>query len=142
MGRKGERVAEYVDIDAPISFAVYQRNRRIEATLRQILENNDATIPSVWISVEERLPQDGQKVLCLQDRKYYGIGMTYRILTYAENLEDVDDADFARERRSGWYYYDSEYGNCEATDIVYWMPLPQPPRKAEATTTDSMMRKG
>ena len=35
-------MAEYIDIDAPIDFAVYERNRRITATLRQLLEINDA----------------------------------------------------------------------------------------------------
>ena len=35
-------MSDYIDIDAPIDFAVYERNRRIQATLRQILESNDA----------------------------------------------------------------------------------------------------
>ncbi len=35
-------MADYIDIDAPIDVAVYQRNRRIKVTLRQILESNDA----------------------------------------------------------------------------------------------------
>ena len=35
-------MAEYIDIDAPIDFAVYERNRRITATLRQLLESNGA----------------------------------------------------------------------------------------------------
>ncbi len=35
-------MAEYIDIDTPIDVAVYQRNRRIQVTLRQILESNDA----------------------------------------------------------------------------------------------------
>ena len=35
-------MAEYIEIDAPIDVAVYQRNRRIKVTLRQILESNDA----------------------------------------------------------------------------------------------------
>lgn len=35
-------MADYIDIDAPIDFAVYERNRRITATLRQLLESNNA----------------------------------------------------------------------------------------------------
>ena len=35
-------MAEYIDIDTPIDVAVYQRNRRIQVTIRQILESNDA----------------------------------------------------------------------------------------------------
>ena len=35
-------MAEYIDIDTTIDVAVYQRNRRIQVTLRQILESNDA----------------------------------------------------------------------------------------------------
>lgn len=35
-------MAEYIDIDAPIDVAVYQRNKRMQITIRQILESNDA----------------------------------------------------------------------------------------------------
>ena len=35
-------MADYIDIDTPIDVAVYQRNGRIQVTLRQILESNDA----------------------------------------------------------------------------------------------------
>ena len=35
-------MAEYIDIDATIDFAVYERNRRVKATLRNVLESNDA----------------------------------------------------------------------------------------------------
>lgn len=35
-------MADYIDIDFPIDVAVYQRNRRIKVTLRQILDSNDA----------------------------------------------------------------------------------------------------
>lgn len=35
-------MAEYIDIDAPIDVAIYERNRRIQVTLRQILDSNDA----------------------------------------------------------------------------------------------------
>lgn len=35
-------MADYIDIDTPIDVAVYQRNRRIQVTLRQILDSNDA----------------------------------------------------------------------------------------------------
>lgn len=35
-------MAEYIDIDAPIDVALYQRNKRAQITIRQILESNDA----------------------------------------------------------------------------------------------------
>lgn len=35
-------MSDYIDIDTPIDVAVYQRNRRIQVTLRQILDSNDA----------------------------------------------------------------------------------------------------
>ena len=35
-------MSDYIDIDTPIDVAVYQSNRRIKVTLRQILESNDS----------------------------------------------------------------------------------------------------
>ena len=31
--------------------------------------------------------------------------------------------------QAGWYYYNDEWGYREEKDIVFWMPLPKPPKK-------------
>ena len=49
-------MATYIDIDAPIDVAVYQRNRRITVTLRQILESNDAK----WTAADVRENKRGK----------------------------------------------------------------------------------
>lgn len=33
-------MAEYIDIDAPIDVAIYRRNKRVQITIRQLLESN------------------------------------------------------------------------------------------------------
>ena len=59
-----------------------------------------------WISVEDRLPEDGQEVLCF----------------CAGNLADV-------YTWTGEEWEDS-YGYYEDGDIIsHWMPLPDPPEK-------------
>ena len=37
---EGEKMAEYIDIDAPIDVAIYRRNERVQITIRQLLESN------------------------------------------------------------------------------------------------------
>lgn len=124
-------MAEYIDIDAPIDVAVYQRNRRIQVTLRQILESNDAKYeradvrPVAWIDVNDRLPdlhddvwEDGDEivrykvsdpVLCV----YNGGEQTVAV------YEIDNDVDFG-----GWV-------NCHDSSnlhtVTHWMELPTLP---------------
>lgn len=62
-------MAEYIDIDAPIDVAVYQRNRRIQVTLRQILESNDAKYERADV-VSGRDFRDCRNELCLKCGDY------------------------------------------------------------------------
>ena len=72
-------MAEYIDIDAPIDVAVYQRNRRIQVTLRQILESNDAkyecadvrpVVRGKWIDAVQSC-HDSPHVKCSVCGEYY-----------------------------------------------------------------------
>ena len=46
--------------------------------------------------------------------------------SFAKNLYRVDDFAFYHKHKCGWYDYDSEYGYWEDTNVIAWMPLPQP----------------
>ena len=61
-----------------------------------------------WISVSDRLPEDG-----------------IRVLTYADN-----SAMFVASRDDGWYVDTGEYYySSPFTNITHWMPLPEPPKE-------------
>lgn len=70
-----------------------------------------AKVPQ-WISVEERLPEFGERVLVcgriddFGDEPEYGIDIAYR---YHAGVEHID------------FYWDSTF------DVTHWMPLPEPP---------------
>ena len=112
MGRKGERMAEWTMIES----------RPMDEEERQYYSERFG----YDIADEEavifccQLPEHGQEVLVCN--KYGNIW-----------IDTFDD--------------DPDYGvgfetNGDMDGLIAWMPLPQPPQKAEATTTDSMMRKG
>jgi len=91
-------MAEYIDIDAPIDVAVYQRNRRIQVTLRQILESNDAkyeaadmrpVVRGKW----EHLTMDKHSQTCSACRTIY-----YNILDYPFNFCPNCGADMREEK--------------------------------------------
>lgn len=67
------------------------------------------TPPNEWVSVEERLPEPGERVLAT------GCGFV---------------GEFYINKRGQWQRYNV---NCSellmALDILYWMPLPEPPGK-------------
>lgn len=63
-----------------------------------------------WISVKDRLPEDGERVLTLDE---YG---DIRIEQYGEQEYD---------------WFDDGTGLNSMTTILYWMPLPEPPEVEE-----------
>lgn len=70
-----------------------------------------------WISVEERLPEFGERVLVcgriddFGDEPEYGIDIAYR---YHAGVEHID------------FYWDSTF------DVTHWMPLPVHPQEVPA----------
>ena len=69
-----------------------------------------------WISVEERLPEDWQKILCYQP---YTENSQIMVLAYSKEyfVEINDDDKFTdNPQDDGFYNY-----------ITHWMPLPKRP---------------
>ena len=73
------------------------------------------TPPNEWVSVEDRLPEPGERVLAT-DCGFVG--------------------EFYINKRGKWQRYNV---NCSellmALDILYWMPLPEPPEKEKERAT-------
>lgn len=66
-----------------------------------------------WISVKERLPEGGQ-----------------RVLTFGPIYRSVSEMLFIKQPGKNYYYLDG--GRLvEPTFITHWMPLPDPPKEAE-----------
>jgi hypothetical protein len=65
-----------------------------------------------WISVEDRLPEDGTRVLCWYQYYHYGkeaITPEYGIGYY-------------------WKGWGGEVACGKDCKVLYWMPLPEPPK--------------
>ena len=82
-----------------------------------------------WIPVSEKLPEDGTYLVTVE--RTTGKPRV-EVMSFAKDLNKVDDYDFPKHK-CGWYDYDSEYGYWEDTDVIAWMPLPQPydPQESE-----------
>ncbi len=73
----------------------------------------DTTVPSKWISVKERLPDDASDVLA-----YYDDGTESRII-------------LVNYYKRCWYdcIFNRPIDDMETGFIGYWMPLPEPPKE-------------
>jgi hypothetical protein len=66
-------------------------------------------LDSLWIPVSERLPEESDECLCCDKDGYMTIGGISK---------------WSKE----WYFDDDEIN----IDVAWWMPLPEPPYKAES----------
>ncbi len=73
-------------------------------------EDND--VPTKWISVEDRLPEKEELVLCIGKRGGMFLGEIHPFLVGRERNEVYCDVPNSRQGRYA----------------IYWMPLPQPPK--------------
>ena len=91
-----------------LSEAIKDAPLYIQVTVDQYIDEAPTlTPPNEWVSVEERLPEPGERVLAT-DCGFVG--------------------EFYINKRGQWQRYNV---NCSellmALDILYWMPLPAPP---------------
>lgn len=76
-----------------------------------------------WIPVKNGLPEKNGTYLCTEN----SIGFDFvEVLSFANNLSNVDDFDFFGFNHAGWYDCDSEVGHYEVKNVVAWMELPKP----------------
>ena len=64
---------------------------------------------SEWISVKERLPQEGQKVLCCFTE--YGMQVAKYVFDWGD-----------------YYVWDCMADNFSLNSVTHWQPLPEPPK--------------
>lgn len=93
------------------------------STLFEEMVKNTPTIetePAKWISVEGRLPEKEAYVLVWYEYFRYGdyncLYQTYGIAAYSE--------------RYGWHGDDLNGGSVK---VLYWQPLPEPPKRSDET---------
>lgn len=87
-----------------------------------------------WISIKDRLPsQDGYYLVAYKldviPQRWH-----FNVYPFSLDLYNTDKFDFPRKKykgKSGFYFYDSEYGYCEDSRVTHWMPLPKPPKENE-----------
>lgn len=100
---------------------VTEISRRTNTVSETQVERVD-TVPQKWIPVSEKLPEDGIYLVTVE--RIAGVPRIEK-KSFAKDLNRVDDFSF-RKHKCGWYDYDSEYGCWEDTNVIAWMPLPQP----------------
>lgn len=80
-----------------------------------------------WIPVSERLPEKDGEYLVTVKPTFKNMRNYIKHCDFARNLYLVDEYDFVDKKGAvGFYEYDSEYGYYEMTEVIAWMPLPEP----------------
>ena len=85
-----------------------------------------------WISVKDRLPSEAGRYLVAYKLFDSDLAWWNEVLSFSTDLYKMDNFDFPRKKykgKSGFYFYDSEYGNVEDNRVTHWMPLPEPPKE-------------
>ena len=111
-GRENTKEEPFCNCGAPMTDeAVDILLRRADVVIEDIRSMPTLTPPNEWVSVYDRLPEPGERVLAT-DCGFVG--------------------EFYINKRGKWQRYNV---NCSellmALDILYWMPLPAPPTKEE-----------
>lgn len=81
-------------------------------SLQTVIPSKASCAEGKWIPVDERLPEDGVRVMCCDDR---------------------EDIYFGRHEYTGWHWEAEACANYWAKDdsVIAWMPLPEPYKESE-----------
>ena len=81
-----------------------------------------------WISVEKELPKEDGEVRITLEVKLSGETRTCVDFAYfSKDLCEADDREFQDKKGiSGFYKYDTEWGDNYETYPIAWQPLPEP----------------
>lgn len=77
------------------------------------VHNNDG-----WISVEDRLPEEGEKCIITDKYGYVHDGIIY-------------DYAYDKDKNPSFHRWDDEYWQCFRPDVIAWQPLPEPYKPEE-----------
>lgn len=106
-----EKLIELLDDIAHVyHFDAWENTDRIADHLMShgVTFAKDTDVPSKWISVEDRLPEDGEVVMCHNKAREYPVFCQW------------DESDLC------WFNNSWTFGRGL---ITHWMPLPEPPKE-------------
>lgn len=81
-----------------------------------------------WIPVTEPPKEEGEYLVVY--KSFFNVFLI-EVVSYSNNLKELDEWTFSDIHGGGFYDYDSEYGYYIFEDVIYWMPLPELPKKVE-----------
>ena len=120
-----DAISRQAALDIYDDYNVAVENGELEAYRKhrnRLLKLPPVTPQSKWIPVSEGLPEDGIYLVTVE--RIGGVPII-ETKSFAKDLHRVHEYDFPKHK-CGWYDYDSEYGYWEDTNVIAWMPLPQP----------------
>ena len=79
-----------------------------------------------WISVKDKLPVKSGRYLVV---KHFFNYKRIEVMNYALNLSEIDEYDFGKKNKPGWFDSDSECGYYEVDGITFWAELPDFPEE-------------
>lgn len=95
------------------NLSVITMQERTRARLEERISQLDSSIP-LWISVEERLPEDCKHVLVFMRRN---VVPGWSVDFWHIDTDWLDDGNWSKNPTGGYF------------NITHWMPLPEPPKE-------------
>ena len=99
-------------------------------SIAEHLVQNRVTIQE-WVSVDERLPEDGSSVFVMLTHTYESDYVTYGIARYIDTSNGERHWCEDHHGYLEWDKYSDGRGGCSSYKVTRWMPIPvipQPPK--------------
>ena len=91
----------------------------------------DTNVGDKWVSVDERLPEDGSSVFVMLTHTYESDYVTYGIARYIDTSNGERHWCEDHHGYLEWDKYSDGRGGCSSYKVTRWMPIPvipQPPK--------------